>query len=253
MSTSLLLSRRTLNGLALLLPWWRAQAERAVQRGADGEPTLVAPPGEPSEELQARVKELETRLVAKTTTTNAILLDPANTELRPLPLFRTLIETHAREAKAQLAPKGEPGTPLVTTLVVLDRDGKPYPDVRVYAYQTSAKGWYAAEAPHVSGNSGDTRHARLFAYARSDAQGHCELLGVRPGPYPQSDLPSHIHVHLRGKDDEVRVSEVRFEDCPKMTPAEHAASLRNGFVVVPVERAADGSARCRAEFCLPAD
>ena len=36
-----------------------------------------------------------------------------------------------------------------------------------------------------------------------------------------------------------------------MTSAEHEASLRSGFVVVPVE-SARGEARCTAEFTLPA-
>jgi protocatechuate 3,4-dioxygenase beta subunit len=245
-------SRRTLSGLVLTLPWWRTLQGREVQRNASGEPTMVAPPGDPSEALRARVNELEQALVAKKTTTNELLLDPTNADLRPYPVFRGLIEKYAQSSKAELAPKGEPGTPLVTTLVVVDKDGQPYVGVRVYAYQTSAKGWYAAEAPHVSGNSGDSRHARLFGCARTDAKGRCELVGVRPAPYPNSDLPSHIHVYLTGKAKDLRITEVRFEDCTMMTPEEKVDSLRVGYAVVPVTLGKYGIARCEAKFTLPA-
>ena len=122
----------------------------------------------------------------------------------------------------------------------------------VYAYQTSAKGWYAAEAPHVSGNSGDYRFARLFTHGVTDADGRCELVTVHPTGYPRSDLPSHIHLLLEGRAGDQRGTEIRFEDCPRMTAAAHADSLRAGFVVVPVEKLADGGARCTAEFTLPA-
>lgn len=244
-------TRRTLNGLVLALPWWRVRQEREVQRTAGGEPHFVAPPGEPSSDVRARLAELEKLLLAGKTKTNELLLDPAHDELRPYPLFRELIARHAREPRAQLTPRGEPGTALVSALTIVDAKGQPYPDVRVYAYQTSSKGWYAAEAPHVSGNSGDTKFARLFAHARTDAEGRCELVGVRPAPYPRTDLPSHIHLHLEGRDGDLCVTELRFEDCPKMTPAERVASEKSGYVVVPVALAADGSARCSAEFRLP--
>jgi len=134
---------------------------------------------------------------------------------------------------------------------VVDRDRKPYPSVRVYAYQTSAKGWYAAEAPHVSGNSGDTRFARLFTHGITDADGRCELVTIHPAGYPRSDLPSHIHLGLEGKGGDERWTEIRFEDCPRMTPAVREESLRSGYVVVPVEKLEDGNLRCTAEFELP--
>lgn len=244
-------TRRTLNGLALTLPFWRRTQEREVQRSAEGEPTFVAPPGEPSSAVRARVQALETALVAGTLTTNALLLDASHDDLRPYPLFRALIAKHAREPRAQLTPAGEPGTPLTSVLAVLGADGKPRAGLRVYAYHTSSKGWYAAEAPHVSGNSGDWKFARLFAYGRTDAEGRCTLLGVRPAPYPRTTLPSHIHLGFEDGERTLLVSELRFDDCPHLTPEVREASLRSGFVIVPVTRAADGSAHCSAEFRLP--
>jgi len=150
-----------------------------------------------------------------------------------------------------MVTKDEPGRALLATVRVLGADGQPYPGVRVYAYQTSAKGWYAAEAPHVSGNSGDTRFARLFTHGITDADGRCELVTIHPAGYPRSDLPSHIHLGLEGKGGDERWTEIRFEDCPRMTPAVREESLRSGYVVVPVEKLEDGNLRCTAEFELP--
>ena len=54
----------------------------------------------------------------------------------------------------------------------------------------------------------------------------------------------------RPADEDECWTEIRFEDCPRMTPAMRAQSLREGYVVAAVEKAADGSLRCTAEFRL---
>jgi hypothetical protein len=245
-------SRREAVQLSLVAPLlFRAGQARKVQTTAEGEPQFVEPPGEPGAGLKRRIEELGAVLAAGRTTTNEILGDPASSELRPYPAFRDLIAKHAPVGRAVLIPKGEPGVPMIATVRVVDRAGKPYAGARVYAYQTSAKGWYAAEAPHVSGNSGDTRFARLFTHVVTDADGQCELVTIHPTGYPRSDLPSHIHLGLEGKNGDQRWTEIRFEDCPRMTPAVREESMRAGFVVVPVEKLADGSLRCTAEFALP--
>ena len=76
------------------------------------------------------------------------------------------------------------------------QDGKSIAGVVVYFYQTDAKGWYAADKPHVGGNSGDQRHARIFGYAKTDAFGKFEIHTIKPSGYPESDLPAHIHVEI---------------------------------------------------------
>ena len=248
-------SRRELTQLALVAPWLAgpvlaAPQQRCVQKTADGEPQFVEPPGEPSVEQGRRIAELGAALAAGRTTTDEILADAAANELRPYPAFRETIAEHAPTGRAVLTPRAEPGVPLLATVRVIDRDGRPYAGVRVYAYQTSALGWYAAEAPHVSGNSGDFRFARLFTHVVTDGEGRAQLTTVHPAGYPRSDLPSHIHLLLAGRGGDERVTEIRFEDCPRMTPAARAESLRAGFEVVPVETVADGSLRCAAEFRL---
>jgi protocatechuate 3,4-dioxygenase beta subunit len=213
---------------------------------------MVAAPGEPSAAEAARIRELAAALAAGTTSVNALLADFGVDGLRPYPSFRALIEKHAPTGRAVMVAKEEPGRAMVATVRVLGADGKPYPGVRVYAYHTNDKGWYAAEAPHVSGNSGDYRFARLFTHAVTDERGCCELVTIHPVGYPRTDLPSHVHLMLVGKKNEERGTEIRFEDCPRMTPAVREASLKSGYVVVPVEKTSDGTLRCTAEFALPA-
>ena len=246
------LSRREFSQLALIAPWIPSLAqERKVQTTASGEAQFVAPPGEIPATLKRRVEELAAALAAGTMRVDDVLAEPASNELRPYPLFRETIAKHAPVGRALLVPRDEPGTRLSVTLRLAHRDGKPYAGARVYAYQTSAKGWYAAEAPHVSGNAGDWRFARLFSHGIADAEGRLELETIHPVGYPRTDLPSHIHLLLEGADGDERVTEVRFEDCPRMTAAVRAESLRAGFVVVPVESLSSGGARCTAEFALP--
>lgn len=247
------LPRREFIQLSLVAPLLlRSPQERKVQTTAEGEPHFVGPPGEPDAEKRRRIEELAAALVAGGTTVNEVLADPASNALRPYPTFRALIAKHAPVGRAVLTPKGEPGVTLLATVRVVDRAGKPYPGVRVYAYQTSAQGWYAAEAPHVSGNGGDTQFARLFTHAITDADGRCELVTVHPAGYPRTDLPSHIHLRLEGQGGDERWTEIRFEDCPRMTPAVRAESVRSGYVVAPVEKLEAGGGRCTAEFRLPA-
>jgi len=228
-----------------------ARQERGIQRLSGGEPQFVDPPGDPDDGKRKRIAKLAAALAAGRTTSAEILSDASSNELRPYPAFRAEIAKHAPVGRAVLTPRDEPGVTLLATVRVVDRSAKPYPGVRVYAYQTCAKGWYAAEAPHVSGNSGDYRFARLFTYGVTDADGKCELVTVHPAGYPRSDLPSHIHLALEGRAGDERGTEIRFEDCPRMTPAVRAESERAGFVVVPVEKRAAGGLACTAEFELP--
>lgn len=89
---------------------------------------------------------------------------------------------------------------------------------------------------HVGGNSGDHKHARLFGYVRADGEGRFVLNTIRPGFYPNAGTPAHIHVAIWSAADPANtlISEIRFDDCPRMTPPMREQSLREGFVVCPV-------------------
>src|SRR6185503_12036447 len=127
--------RREFLQLSLVAPLLlRTRQERAVQATAGGEPQFVSPPGEPNAGSARRIEELAAALAAGKTTVNQVLADPTSNALRPYPTFRALIAEHAPLGRAVLTPKDEPGTALLATVRVVDRDGKPCSGARVYAY-----------------------------------------------------------------------------------------------------------------------
>jgi len=244
-------SRREIARFAVIAPLLPSLLARRLQQPSTAEePRFVAPPGEMPAEMQERLHGLVEGLRAGRRTTNDVLSDPAWSTFRPYPAFRETIREHAPTGRGVLVPKGEPGDALLVRGRVLGAEQQPCADALVYAYQTSAQGWYAAEAPHVSGNSGDFGHARLFTYVRTDPQGTFELATIRPGGYPRSDLPCHIHLALQAPGHAERITEVRFADDPRLTPSQLESSLRAGFEIVDVERTSDGIGRCSVTFEL---
>src|SRR5947207_12895384 len=70
---------------------------------------------------------------------------------------------------ARIAPKGEPGTPLVISGRIVGPDGKtPLAGVVVYAYHTDVEGNY--QRTGQSGEAGES-HPRLRGWAKTDEQG----------------------------------------------------------------------------------
>ena len=123
----------------------------------------------------------------------------------------------------------------------------------IYVYQTSAKGWYSDRAPHISGMSGDEGHARLFGYMTTGPDGTYGFRTVKPSGYPGSDLPGHIHVEIErpGSRAAHLVTEIRFDDDPRMTPQMREQSRRDGYVICPVMRVGEGELRVTADFTVP--
>jgi protocatechuate 3,4-dioxygenase beta subunit len=108
---------------------------------------------------------------------------------------------------SRIAPQGEPGTPMIIRGKLLQRDGKSAAaNVIVFAYQTDATGVY-----HRNGQQG----WRLKGWARTDASGRFELHTIRPGSYPGTRNPSHIHLHAEGTKLPRRwLPELQFADDP---------------------------------------
>src|SRR5262245_50045000 len=141
-------------------------AASAPQPAAD-EPRLTAPrAGDDAELAPLLAKAVD---AVRRGADGAVLLTSSEfVALHELTPFRELVRDHAPRGEVRIDPPGEPGEPLVVRGTVKDRGGKPVAHALVYAYHTSAKGWYSDRAPHFSGNSGDVYHARLFAYVQTD-------------------------------------------------------------------------------------
>jgi protocatechuate 3,4-dioxygenase beta subunit len=216
---------------------------------ADSSDRSTPPPGQETEPVKRLIDRAGAALRAGTPASE-LLADPEYLPAHEWPRFRGLIRRHATASRTTLTVPDEPGVRLTVSGRLLDRSGKGVPGAVVYAYHTSAKGWYSDRAAHVAANEGDRKHARLFAYLRTDDAGRFELRTVRPGGYPGSDLPCHIHVEVEpaGLLPTGLVTEILFDDDPRLTPAVRDRSLAEGFVLSRVRSERDRSQRVEAEL-----
>jgi len=126
---------------------------------------------------------------------------------------------------SRLTPPREPGTPLVVSGVIVAADGVPIPGASIYVYQTDAEGYYGVKP------DSDNRRPRLKSFLRSDARGTWSFETIRPGSYPGSRVPAHIHFEVSATGFVPRIFEIVFEGDPFVT----AEMRRNsGFSVRPI-------------------
>ena len=86
----------------------------------------------------------------------------------------------------------EPGEPLIMSGRIFTPDGAAaLSGINLYVYQTDATGRYTT-------HGGDNRNTRLHGLMRTDAAGRYEFRTIKPGSYPQTRNPSHIHAYVSG-------------------------------------------------------
>jgi protocatechuate 3,4-dioxygenase beta subunit len=112
-----------------------------------------------------------------------------------------------------MAPANEPGARLHVSGVVVDDAGQPVTGASIYAYQTDAEGYYGVKP------ASDSANPRLRILLRSDAQGRWSFTTIRPGSYPASRVPGHIHFEVVASGFTRRVFEIVFEGDPLVTTA----------------------------------
>ncbi|HYS56209.1 MAG TPA: hypothetical protein VER58_20815 [Thermoanaerobaculia bacterium] len=122
------------------------------------------------------------------------------TRIRFLALLLIPTLAYGSPYRMKIAPDNEPGQRIVIIGHVFGTDGKPRSLV-MHAYHTDAQGLYNRDAKGI---------ARLHGTVVTAADGSYEIETIKPAPYPNRNIPAHIHVHLRwdGKDQE---EEIRFE------------------------------------------
>jgi protocatechuate 3,4-dioxygenase beta subunit len=139
-------------------------------------------------------------------------------------------------SRARIAPAGEPGRPLVVQGVVYGANGKPRPGVVIYAYQTNKDGVYPddAQAPGEAA----ARHGRLRGWVVTDNQGAYAFDTIRPGGYPGTREPEHIHMHVIERGCATYyIDEILFSDDPRLTSERRRRLPERGGngVVTPTE------------------
>ena len=119
----------------------------------------------------------------------------------------------------------------------------------LYLHQTNAAGVY----PSRSGATGwARRHGTLRGWLATDAAGRYRVDTVRPGPYPDADLPAHVHVFVKepGRPP-YYVDDVTFEGDPFLTPAYRAREeRRGGSGIVRLARRPTGGWQGRRDIVL---
>jgi protocatechuate 3,4-dioxygenase beta subunit len=138
----------------------------------------------------------------------------------------------ARQAPAdapsagRLSPAAEKGIALKVSGVVVDAAGAPVPSASIYAYQTDAEGYYGVKP------ASDNRNPRLKDFLRSDAKGAWSFDTIKPGSYPGSTIPAHIHFEVSAPGFAARIFEIVFEGDRFVTPQ---IRRDDAFSVRPIE------------------
>jgi protocatechuate 3,4-dioxygenase, beta subunit len=108
----------------------------------------------------------------------------------------------------------EPGERLVISGTLLKADGKtPFSNVILYVYHTDSKGYYSK-----SGNEKGVQkwHGRLHGWCKTDRNGRYEIRTIRPAPYPNNQMPAHIHPAVKVPDgsEPYHLTDFVFKDDP---------------------------------------
>ena len=156
-------------------------------------------------------------------------------------------------ASARIAPKDEPGAPLTVSGLVTDAAGVAQSGVVIYAYQTDEGGRYPRD-PELNGAA--ARHGRLRGWAQTDGDGRYEFQTIRPGAYPGSSIPQHIHMHvIEPGRCTYYLGDIFFADDPLLTAALAAreASARGSNGVAQPSALGDGAWRVNRDVTLGAN
>jgi len=180
--------------------------------------------------------EAKNKLSSHASAVSGLLTDPAYDVLHPKTAFRELIKKYAEANTITISSDKEPGKKIIVIAMIKNKAGEPIADALVYLYQTDARGWYAANAPHVLAYEGDHRHARLFGYTKTNGNGQLELHTVKPSGYPQSDLPAHIHVLVTAEGYQTYSTEFLFDDDERLVGNIREQSIRNRFFISKPEK-----------------
>ena len=146
-----------------------------------------------------------------------------------------------------IAPAGEPGQPLVVTGTVYRPDGvTPAPGVVLEVHQTDAEGYYSKEK---SGND----NPRLKGRVRTSPEGKYELRTIKPGSYPGTRNPAHIHAKVLVPGlSEAWIDEFWFEGDPFIASAAAAKQASKGkfSAIMRCASGDDGVLRCARDIRL---
>lgn len=161
-----------------------------------------------------------------------VLLTPAVLLVAAVAVAQSREAPATAPASAVLAPAGEPGARLHVSGVVVDSAGAAVRGASIYAYQTDAEGYYGVKP------ASDSANPRLKIYLRSGPKGEWSFETIRPGSYPASRAPGHIHFEVSAPGFARKVFEIVFEGDPFVTDQMRSNPV---FSVRPIEPGTAGA------------
>jgi protocatechuate 3,4-dioxygenase, beta subunit len=89
----------------------------------------------------------------------------------------------------------EKGQKLLLTGTVFQPGGKiPASNIIIYYWHTDTEGYYTAD---IKIDPKAKSHGRLRGWVKTDQDGKYSVYTIRPAPYPNEDLPAHIHLSIK--------------------------------------------------------
>lgn len=141
--------------------------------------------------------------------------------------------------KTRIAAESEPGERLLVKGTVFQPDGvTPAQGVTLYVYHTDVKGYYSNEV-----SKGAPPKPRLRGWMRTGLDGRYEFHTIKPGSYPGTRAPAHIHATLSAPGyPEYWIDSYLFEGDPFITMEQPPKlSGRGGFQsIIPLTRDHEG-------------
>jgi protocatechuate 3,4-dioxygenase, beta subunit len=120
----------------------------------------------------------------------------------------------------------EKGQKLLVTGKVYKNDGKtPAPNVVIYYWQTDNNGYYS---PTKNLDENAKRHGHIRGWVKSDENGNYTIYTIKPAPYPNDNIPAHIHTSIKEPniENEYYIDEFIFDD-DKLLTSEKRKALEN--------------------------
>jgi protocatechuate 3,4-dioxygenase, beta subunit len=120
----------------------------------------------------------------------------------------------------------EKGQKLLVTGKVYKIDGKtPAPNVVIYYWQTDNNGYYS---PTKNIDENTKRHGHIRGWVKTDEKGQYAIYTIKPAPYPNDNIPAHIHTSIKEPniENEYYIDEFIFDD-DKLLTSEKRKALEN--------------------------
>ncbi len=120
----------------------------------------------------------------------------------------------------------EIGQKLLLTGTVYKIDGKtPAGNVIIYYWQTDNNGYYS---PIKEMDEKAKRHGHIRGWIKTDKNGNYSIYTIKPSPYPNDNIPAHIHLSIKEPniDNEYYIDDFVFDD-DKLLTVEKRKALEN--------------------------